>query len=108
MKIKLGTTRIVILICGLAFKIPRIGRYDNFLRGLLGNWTEARYNWPVVNPIYCPVLFSLPLGLLVVMPRCEALKSNDIFEICDGEYKRDSYGKLNDRIVCIDYGEASL
>jgi len=42
------------------------------------------------------------------MPRCEALKSNDIFEICDGEYKRDSYGKLNDRIVCIDYGEASL
>lgn len=73
----------------------------------------------------CPVLFSLPLGFLVVMPRCEPV-NREYWEVRNGPYdwdafwlgdddeeikltdmvedKWDSLGILNGRLVAVDYG----
>lgn len=62
----------------------------------------------------CPVLWCLPGGFLNVMPRAAELTEAEfarlnVSEFCDRnkivvEYKRDSFGWLDDRIVAVDYG----
>lgn len=117
-----GAARIVILTKRFAFKLPNFigykgGRWKLFLSGLLANgqeklfWTQGGY------PELCPVLFSLPLGFLIVMPRVDVLEDDefsvwDVREFCTkkdycipAEEKANSFGRLGDgRIVCIDYG----
>lgn len=98
-----------------AFKLPRRTSWRSFLQGLLANMQEAEFattGWPQL----CPVLFSLPGGFLVVMPRVREMSEADwdafdAGEFLDkpdyhvpAEYKRDSFGWLNGRIVAIDYG----
>jgi hypothetical protein len=111
-----GCTRIVILTRRYAIKMPNfIDDYRLFLTGLLANLQESRFGktgWPQL----CPVLFSLPFGLLVVMPKLPLLTDGE-FEAFDvnafrdqQEYyvpvepKSNSFGWFNDRIVAIDYG----
>jgi hypothetical protein len=124
--------------------------WDFLLRGLLSNMQEKRFaatGWPEL----CPVAFSLPGGLLIVMPRAAPLTdaewkdidyralvtrgegyAEDNFDawagswhqgdggqplhaiiignaepeagIVPAEYKRDSFGVMNGRIVAVDYG----
>ena len=110
-----GATRWVLLVGRYALKFPLVQTWRTFLNGLLANMQErefARTGWPEL----CPVLFSLPGGWLVVMPRCAPLtcyEYNDLdtrefIERRDGvvpvEEKPDSFGWLNGRIVAVDYG----
>lgn len=120
MRIERGATRIVILTRRWAIKLPTpVYGWRNFLYGLLANMQErmfARTGWPEL----CPVLFSLPGGWIVVMPRCEpyppAGEWTDPPEqwwrgfteredyVVPVEHKADSLGYLNGRIVAVDYG----
>lgn len=110
----LGATRAVLLVGGVAVKIPRPTTWRTFLNGLLANMQErefSRAGWPEL----CPVLISIPGGWLVVMRRAAPLTDAEWCEIGEdwperGEYvvpvelKRDSFGVLGGRIVAIDYG----
>jgi hypothetical protein len=117
-----GITRIVILTKRYAIKIPNFTYcQQHILWGLLGNLNEANVskNKQVAHRI-CPVLFHLPLGLLVVMPRVEVLNDlqyhlyykdiqsllYDVNEdsIISAESKSDSYGFYKGNVVVIDYG----
>lgn len=116
MGLKRGATRLVLLTKRYAFKVPRVVSWRLFLCGLLANMQErefSRADWPEL----CPVLFSLPGGWLVVMPRCEPLndaqwdqteawmaKDSDRDYVVPVELKRDSFGMLGSRIVAVDYG----
>lgn len=111
-----GITREVILTRRYAIKIPKlVYGWDKFLRGLLANMQEtlfSRANFPEL----CPVIFSIPGGWLLVMPRVAPLSNAewsefDVETFCNRpdyllpvERKQDSFGKLNGRIVAIDYG----
>ena len=83
------------------------------LRGLLANMQEV-YFFPLSDKA-CPILFYIPGGWLVIMPRCKSLSNDDWKKLQDEgisdysppipvEFKRDSFGVLNNKIVAIDYG----
>jgi len=107
-----GATRWVFIGRKRVYKIPSLNTYKNFLYGLLANLQEAgfsRTGWPEL----CPVLFSLPGGFLIVMPRCEPCTPsedemvrliNRPHYVVPAEYKPDSFGILDGRMVAIDYG----
>ena len=111
-RIKRGATRLVFLTEHYAIKIPRFYSWSGFLRGLLANLQERLFSitkWPEL----CPVLFSDPFGLLVIMPRCQPIPSYLIQSCLDFifnnpnipvENKLDSFGLLDGSIVAIDYG----
>ena len=55
-----------------AFKIPVLTNgWELFLCGLLGNIQERKFH--KCDPVFCPIVFSFPLGLLNVMRRAEEL-----------------------------------
>jgi hypothetical protein len=114
-KIAYGCTRTVFLLGKFAIKIPAMAEWRLFLLGLLANMQEALFSktkWPEL----CPVLFSIPGGFMVIMPRAEPLTREEFhnFEfdtwISQDEYrvpaenKLDSFGKLDGKIVAVDYG----
>lgn len=112
-----GCTRIVILTRRYAIKLPNCldGWPRLFYQGLLANLQEASFSsagWPEL----CPVVFALPWGFGVVMPRCQLLTDDEFLALgmpswveC-GDYvvpveaKSNSFGWLNGRVVAIDYG----
>ncbi len=76
MIVKHGATRLVFFVGKYAFKFPSAKEWRLFLHGLLANMQEVVFSkagWPEL----CPVLFHLPLGLMVVMPRCQPLTEED-------------------------------
>jgi hypothetical protein len=110
-----GSTRTVLLIGKYAVKIPAMVSWKHFLNGLLGNIQESEFN-TLNHPKLCPVLFALPLGFLIVMPRCENV-SREVFYSLDFkrfvkernlllpvEDKLSSFGMLNGKVVAVDYG----
>lgn len=112
-----GCTRQVILLHKYAVKIPSFHSWENFLNGLLGNMQETMLSkfWSRNGVIYhCPVIFSAPGGFLNIMLRARILtddefKNFDFETICGKleykpENKSNSFGYLEGRIVCIDYG----
>jgi hypothetical protein len=114
--IKRGATRIVFLVGKYAIKIPNVSYWRTFLYGLLGNMQEVAFS-TLRSEKLCPVVFSFPGGFLLIMPRAEPI-SQEEFEaieptvwneedgfVVPGEHKWDSYGRLNGRIVRVDYGE---
>ena len=117
MRLARGATRDVFLIGSWAFKIPSLRSWRNFLLGLLANLQErefAKLGWSEL----CPVSFSLPGGLLVVMPRagrpCDHYTDTDyllMIELAKDEgrhlpveYKESSFGILGGSLVIVDYG----
>ncbi len=113
---KRGITRDVFLIGKYAFKFPSFRQWSLFLRGLCCNITEREIS--KFSDEFCPVLWSIPGGWLVVMPRCETLAEGDMTdEWYDAfrdrkevhgfvERKLCSFGKLDGKIVAVDYGSA--
>src|SRR5689334_10670858 len=75
-----GCTRIVIMTKRYAFKIPNVLEGCRLLySGLLANLQESCFEaakWPEL----CPVVFSLPFGLLIVMPRARVLTKSEFME----------------------------
>lgn len=112
-----GVTRAVLLAGRFAIKVPKM-RYGwrLFLQGLLANMQEREFSkagWPEL----CPVLFSIPGGWLVVMRRARVMTDDEwpFFDaqawakasgkyIIPCEFKADSFGWLDGRVVVIDYG----
>lgn len=66
-----GVTRRVILVGEYAIKIPTFTSWFMFLQGLGANLTERRLWRAWKHEMLCPVLFSDPIGLFVVMPRAD-------------------------------------
>lgn len=117
--IKTGVTREVFLVGRWAIKTPKLtGGWKMFLQGLLCNMMEREFSamgWPEL----CPVVSSLPGGWLVIMRRAEPLADEELSDldvfaffspedgrVIPGEAKGSSLGRLDGRIVIIDYGEA--
>ena len=120
-----GTTRTVFLIGKYACKVPSLkGSYYDFVRGIIANILE-RDNSPRCPNYFLPVLWSLPLGLLVVMPRVRPIKLStwyfraflaDLFHANNDnnteailarkycEYVPMNYALYKGRPYCIDYG----
>jgi hypothetical protein len=110
-----GCTRIVILTKQYAIKVPNVCDYRMFLNGLLANLTESLWRrWPCAE--CCPVLFALPFGLMVVMPRVRLMTDAEFLDFdYEGftrkesysiavENKSNSFGWLDGKVVAIDYG----
>ena len=115
--LKKGSNRWVFLIGRFAFKIPSLYSYKNFLWGLLANMQEKEFNSiDELKDRLCPVIFYIPFGLLVVMPRARVLKIDEISKeelekFCTleekyipAELKHDSFGYFKGKLVAIDYG----
>ncbi len=116
--IKKGSNRWVIYIGGFAFKIPSLYNYKRFLRGLLSNMQEIEFSHVVeFKEKLCPILYHLPFGFLIVMPRVRVLNEGEISKeelnkfcrVKEGnipaELKSDSFGYYKGRLVAIDYGD---
>jgi hypothetical protein len=106
-----GTTRPVWCVGNWAIKFPNfLNGWPHGLRGLLGNLQEAEFSSTGWDSL-CPVLWSLPGGLLLVMRRARELTWDERRHIdasrLDGvpvEWKPSSFGWLDGRVVAIDYG----
>lgn len=113
---RIGITREVILIGRYALKVPKlIYGWRLFLCGLLANMQEAEFGksgWAQL----CPVVWSIPGGWLVVQRRADPM-TDDVWTNFDAEafcvtddyilpveFKQDSFGILDGRIVAVDYG----
>jgi hypothetical protein len=116
--LKNGATRWVLLAGPYAIKFPSLESWKCFLNGLLANMQERMW-WKYIHyrPALCPVLFSIPGGFLVVMPRCRVLQADDEIPMGDldafceredfvipAERKCDSFGWYKGNLVAIDYG----
>ena len=108
-----GAYRRVLLVGRFAWKFPRL---RNFREGMRCNRWE-REMWRIWRPTFgweslCPVVFADPLGLLVVMPRVDQPVSQEDVEIGrgdpypapTGEWKPDDHGRLDGKVVVVDYG----
>ena len=109
-----GVSRFTVLLGPWAFKFPIIlYTWRQFLQGMLANDVEANFTtWG--HPYLCPVVFSLPFGLLAVMPRAETLQDElPGFLVDDKQYqqikdmvemKPDSWGYVKGKLMAVDYG----
>jgi len=132
--IRIGATRWVCIIGNYAVKFPSLAGYRNFLQGLLANEQEVcwyrNFKW---TRKLCPVVYSFPLHLFIVMPKVRVMTDHEAKEMWDWnefdraqdkqtpldgfltieqgepsqfpvEKKSDSFGWLNGKLVIIDYG----
>jgi hypothetical protein len=104
MEIRRGASRTVLLTRRYAIKLPSLRSYRATLWGLLSNLAERER---AGGPGLCPILWSLPGGLVVVMPRCERapvdlIPSTEHRGDPDGA-KADSWGVYQGQIVRVDY-----
>jgi hypothetical protein len=108
-----GTFRHVILAGRLALKLPRL---RNFATGMQCNRWE-REMWRTWQPKFrwenlCPIKFADRFGLVVVMLRARQPVTQqeveaadpDCYPDIDVEWKPENWGRVNDRMVAIDYG----
>ena len=111
MELRRGCNRLVLLTRRYAIKFPLPDTWRSILFGLLNNMNEAEVGR---KRGCCPVLWSAPGGLAVVMPRADILSEDefrtfDAAAFCEAhgvraEHKADSFGRLAGRIVAVDYG----
>jgi hypothetical protein len=113
-EIRRGQYRLVLLLSGVAVKLPRVSRLAKGLR--CSRWENEV--WKVWRHIFgwenlCPVRLADPFGLLVIMPRArqpvtesEMLHADepDCHPSTDTEAKLSSFGHWCGRVVAIDYG----
>lgn len=114
-----GCTRIVILIYKYAFKIPNFTySMDHFLKGCCANWKERNYYKQFNKCDYkgnmvgyvAPSYFCSFFGLIQIQERCKPL-GRDLTEsekefyktLCGTDSKKENFGVINGKIVCIDY-----
>ncbi len=101
-----GASRVVLLIGRWAVKLPRFGvGWRAGLCGLLSNLAE-RERWRAgPRAGLCPVLWSLPGGWCVVMPRVTVADAtaDGLAHLTGYDHKPDSYGIHEGELVAIDY-----
>ena len=115
-----GSTRLVFLIGQHAIKIPRCcvkaedyfhGRLYSFLKGWLSNRHEYNYSKANLYDFLLPIKFSLFGSMIIVMKRVEPITREEFLNLKEEdfnfggyEFKEDSFGKINNKIFIIDYG----
>lgn len=102
-----GRNRFVILTRRHAIKFPSLRSWRDFLFGVLNNLNER--DSCRNHPAYCPVLWSAPGGLAIVMPRAKIMDDAAFAQIKapaapGAEHKASSWGTINGRLVAVDYG----
>ncbi len=113
MKIDQGCHRLVLILNKIVIKFPNPRYYWKwFIKGFKGNIQETQLS-KMGNKHLCPILFSAPFGLFLIMKKAKSLTSSDleidlynfmeINNITSAENKMESFGWLNNRLVCIDY-----
>lgn len=103
-----GITRNVFLTKNFAIKLPTFRSWSLFLTGLLANMQEALW-WTTKDSRLCPVVFSCSGGWFIVMKRAEPLDDDceinyDHFVGLPLDPKITNFGKIDGRVVLIDYG----
>lgn len=112
----------MLCISKYAIKFPAPVSYIKFLSGLIANKYEVNhYRYAVKWNIFpkekmCPILFKLPVGVIIVMRRAEPLSMEQFIgfdfdsfvyinnnAILPVERKNDSFGYVDGKIVAIDY-----
>lgn len=114
-----GSTRIVILVGKYAIKIPRFfiepdnkfyGKLVNFLFGWVSNRKEYLLSKNQINDDLLPVKKSFLWSMIIIMDKAEPITREEFFNLNQEdfnfghEHKLDSYGKVNNKIYVIDYG----
>ena len=108
-----GAYRQVFLLGNYAIKLPR---FKNFQKAMRCNRWENEM-WHIWRPIFgwdnlCPVHYSDPYGIILVMTRAaqpvsfEEIVNADIdyYPDINVEYKPENWGRIGEKIVCLDYG----
>lgn len=122
MQVRIGTTRVVVLISRFAVKFPKIDlrhrKYGRriFLKGLLANleekfWYKAYCNSDKVTKVYFTSLF----GFVQVSQRAEPLTKEEydcenmesLFKGYPLDNKIENFGKINGKIVLVDYADST-
>lgn len=113
--LRAGSSRWVFLTPRWAIKVPRPMGWRRFLTGLLANMDERTVSRSGAVAL-CPVVWAVPGGWLIVMPRTRPLTDVEAGQLdycghmegtgADWEAKASSFGILNGRVVCIDYAPA--
>lgn len=108
-----GCNRMVILSRTRAYKFPNPTSWKSFLFGLLNNMNEVRRSG---RPGLCPVLWSIPGGWLVVMPRADKMELREFETLLKAQWleqiiahthverKPCSWGWIDGKLVAVDYG----
>src|SRR5215469_741841 len=113
-----GATRLVILIGEFAIKLPKPTGLARFRRGCRGNsieeriWREERTHFPEL----CPVLWCIPFGLALAMPRARMMTDPEFWAWADSaeypehwrpaapyEHKPADWGWIKGKPVVVDY-----
>lgn len=105
MRLASGCTRRVLLIGSLAIKWPKV------TGGFKANRYERR-RWQTGDVRLCPILFSDPFGLLVIMRRAADLEPVEAWEIIaqtdfsglPHDTIPENVGLIDGRLVMVDYG----
>lgn len=116
--IRSGTTRHCIpLTKRYVVKVPNVTEgWEMFLCGLLGNIQEVKFHNS--HPALCPITFGLWGGWFIVMRRATILTEAEFEKYVTQdwqdrqqeemefpcEWKSSSFGWLEGKIVCVDYG----
>src|ERR1051325_4297253 len=107
-----GAFRRVVPVGQFVVKVPRLRAIFEGLR--CNRW--EREMWRTWRPKFewahrCPVSLADPLGLLVVMPRADTVTQDetnaempDYWPTVSSECKAADHGRLNGRLVVVDYG----
>lgn len=100
-----GYSRTVLLVGRWAVKLPCARSYRRFLCGLLSNLTEGARTG---EPGAAPVLLRIPLGLVLVQPRCDPLPPGTsipphVRQLAGFDDKPCSYGLHRGEVVALDY-----
>lgn len=116
--LRMGATRVVLLIGGLALKLPRFTHWHLFLEGLLANRQEYLFS-RLKHKLLAPIFFYIFGGFLLVMRRAIVDKSEDTLRLWTDlalrdddaaillgivESKLDSVGWIGNDVVAVDYG----
>lgn len=104
-----GVTRVVYLTKKYAIKFPRIFKgWKMFIQGMFSNLSEYECWKCTESEFLCPVLYSFG-GFFIIMPRVTTdLTMDEINKALPDEDPGEdrhwnNYGRLNGKIVCIDY-----
>ena len=111
-----GCYRIVFMLKKIVIKVPNfLSGWMFFIFGINANLREYLHNRDNTNPFLCPIFFRDFLGFCIIMPRCEELTDEEFMTLdyktfqengVFAEYKANSFGHLNGKIVCFDYDKS--
>lgn len=104
-----GITRRVFFLGKYAVKVPH-GAQRHFLSGCLANLLERKYTKEKLFDGINPSLYCAWMGLFSVQRKAFPLerhltkKEKERFMYLTSDLKKENFGLIDDKLVCIDYG----